>query len=169
DETEAGLPEQAGVAATQAHSPSVSLQLPDGLQAGDTILAFLTSSNDAPVTGPSGVGAWELEEESIDSPMATRLYSRIADGSEAGQTVTVSGTSMTKWDLTVVAYRGAAGEPIEVLAVETVRNTATHTSPVVQVAGPNRLGLTYWSDRGGSTTEWTPPDGPTVVSTQVGT
>lgn len=169
DETGAGLPEQAGVAATQAHSPSVSLQLPDGLQAGDTILAFLTSSNDAPVTGPSGVGAWELEEESIDSPMATRLYSRIADGSEAGQTATVSGTSMTKWDLTVVAYRGAAGEPIEVLAVETVRNTATHTSPVVQVAGPNRLGLTYWSDRGGSTTEWTPPDGPTVVSTQVGT
>ena len=169
DETGVGLPEQAGVAATQAHSPSVSLQLPDGLQAGDTILAFLTSSNDAPVSGPSGVGTWELEEESIDSPMATRLYSRMADGSEAGQTMTVTGTSMTKWDLTVVAYRGAAGEPIEVLAVETVRNTATHTSPVVQVTGPNRLGLTYWSDRGGSTTEWTPPEGPTVVSTQVGT
>lgn len=168
DEIGSGLPEQVGVAATQAHAASVSLQLPAELQAGDTILAFLTASNEGAIAGPSGVGPWQLEEESIDSPMATRLYSRAADGSEAGQSVTVTGSSMTKWDLTVVAYRGAAGEPIEVLAVDTARNSATHTSPVVQVSGQDRLGLTYWSDRGGSTTAWTPPDGPTVVSTQVG-
>lgn len=169
DEVSAGEPEQVGVSATQAHATSVSASIPADVQAGDTILAFLTASNDGAVDGPSGVGDWLLEEESIDSPMATRLFTRMADGSEPGQTVTVSGTSRTKWDLTIVAYRGAAGEPVEVLAVDTVRNASTHTSPIVQVSGQDRLGLTYWSDRGGSTTEWIPPEGPTVVSTQVGT
>ncbi len=169
DEVSTGEPEQVGVSATQAHATSVSAPIPAEVQAGDTILAFLTASNDGGVSGPNGVGDWELKEESIDSPMATRLFTRVADGTESGQTVTVSGSSLTKWDLTIVAYRGAAGEPVEVLAVDTVRNVSAHISPIVQVNGQDRLGLTYWSDRGGSTTQWTPPVGPTVVSTQVGT
>ncbi|WP_162802272.1 PKD domain-containing protein [Ornithinimicrobium murale] len=168
DEVSPGEPEVVAVAATQGHATGVSLQLPDGIEAGDAILAFLTASDDEAVA-TSGVVPWVMEEETVLSPMSTRLFSRVADGSESGQAVTFTGSSVTKWDLTVVVYRGAAGEAVEVVAVDVVRNTATHVSPVVQVTGEDRVGLTYWSDRGGSTTEWIPPTGPTVLSTQVGT
>src|SRR5699024_1480252 len=140
----------------------------DGLREGDTVLAFLTASRDEAVSGPSGVGDWTLEEETFLSPMAVRLYSHVADGSEAGKTLTVSSGNRVKWDLTVVAYRGTGDDPVEVLAAKAVRNTASHTSPTVQVNGADRMGMTYWSDRGGTTTEWTAPDGPSVLSTQVG-
>lgn len=167
-DTASGQPELVGVSAGQAHSSTIKVSIPDGVQEGDTIMAFLTAGNDEAVAGPSGAGSWTLEDETFLSPMAVRLYSHVADGSEAGKTLTVSSDHLVKWDLTVVAYRGTGDDPVEVLATKTVRNTASHTSPTVHVNGADRMGLTYWSDRGGTTTEWTAPDGPSVLSTQIG-
>src|SRR5699024_7393807 len=110
--TAAGQPELVGVSAGQAHSSRVEVPVPDGVQEGDTIMAFLTAGDDGAVAGPSGVGDWALEEETFLAPMAVRLYSHVADGSEAGKTLTVSSDHLVKWDLTVVAYRGTGGDPV---------------------------------------------------------
>ncbi|HLS33308.1 MAG TPA: hypothetical protein VK039_06955, partial [Brevibacterium sp.] len=128
-----------------------------------------TTGNDVELDGPSGVSGWEEVTTLSSGPLIVTVFSTVASASDAGETVTVGLSSQVKSDLVAVAYRGVAAEdPIEALETAVAANTTEHGSPVVTVPGEHRTVLSFWAERSSSTTEWTPPDGVTVISAQAG-
>ena len=132
------------------------MTVPDGVQAGDTLVLYGTfGATDPGLSDPAG---WQV----AGSRSATGLYSRVwtatADATTAGATVTVPWTTSTKWALTVVAYRdatatlapGAIGSSVD-------SSSTTHTAPVVTAPSGAWL-LSYWSDKSSWTDSWTTPD-----------
>jgi PKD repeat protein len=102
-----------------------------------------------------------------------KVYTKTATASDlAGTAVTVASTSaadgtpvLVKDDMTLAVYRGI-GSP----AVAAVEGTSQTVSTVVHqtptVTAPNGTGwlLSYWSDKGSTTTGWTGPTGQTQRS-----
>ncbi|WP_458040309.1 MULTISPECIES: PKD domain-containing protein [Bacteria] len=145
---------------------SPAVDVPDEVQAGDLLLMFVSANQAGSVPAPAG---WVLEEQTVSGPLAVSLFTRVADGSEAGSQVAVAVPSGVRSDVTLVAYRGVLDGGIEALESAVSANTATHTSPQVTSAGAERVAVTFWADRSSSTTGWTAPGGVDVVSTQIGT
>ena len=92
-----------GSASTNGNRTTHSVTTPSGVQAGDTLLLFLTTNSSAPtITAPAG---WsEVRAGSVDGLQA-RVWSKTATAADAGAGVSVLTSSTTKSDLTVAAYR----------------------------------------------------------------
>jgi hypothetical protein len=79
-------------------------------------------------------------------------------------------SAFVKVDLLLLSYAGTdLAAPVEsfAAAAETVVR-ADHTTPTVVVDGPDRLIVSYWSDKSSATTQWTPPAGETVRNVSYG-
>lgn len=143
-------------ASNNANLTNHSVQVPGTVQAGDTLLLYFTAnSRPASTTAPTG---W-TPVHSADLPAAlSRVWVRTATAGDAGSTVTVSSSSLTKGDLTVAAYRGPPGTPIDVSAVNTQSTTTTqYVAPSVT---PTRAGdwvVVYWADKSSTNTGHTLP------------
>ncbi|MFK8024909.1 MAG: PKD domain-containing protein, partial [Ilumatobacter sp.] len=160
-------PDAVGVSAAREWSVTPSVTVPATVQSGDLLLFFFSTNQNAQGTGPDGVGPWTEQNRTINGALATSVFTRLADGSEAGQDITMTLPSRFRSDLTVIAYRGATG--IDDLAITTDQGTSTHTTPAVTSTGAARTEVSYWADRSSSTSTWTAPTGVDVLSTQVGT
>ncbi|WP_281966188.1 PKD domain-containing protein [Serinicoccus marinus] len=147
---------------------SSSVVLPEEVQAGDLLTMFVTTNWADVGSAPQGVGEWQEQERVISGQLAVSVYTRIADGSEADAQVSVDWPRSMRTDMTVVAYRGVGETPVELVASEIFRSTATSTTPVVSVEGDSRVALSFWADRSSSTTEWTAPEEVDVISTSIG-
>ena len=89
-----------------------SVQIPSGVQAGDTLLLFLTTnSSTATVTAPAG---WTQVQTATADGLLGTVWSRTATAGDAGSTVTVPSSAMVKSDITVAAYRPTAGSTLSV-------------------------------------------------------
>jgi hypothetical protein len=90
--------------------------------------------------------------------MVTRVFRRTADGSEAGQQVSVAVAGTNKSATTLLAYRGVKTSGSLVLASAAEGGTtAAHQAPAVQVSDPGSWVVNYWADKTGGTTGWTVP------------
>ena len=156
-------------AATTTYTTNATVTVPAGVQAGDRILLFVGASVDTVPGGPVGAGAWSQQHRVTSGPLGVSVFSKVGDGTESGQSVSVTFPTQTRTDLTMVVYRGPAPIGVASVVSSTDANTSSHTSPTVAVASPNSRVLTYWADRSSATTDWTPPAGANVVSEQVGT
>ena len=165
--TAAELVDQVAVMAQQTATARVAV--PAGVQANDLLVLMVTTNLADAGSGPAGAGAWDLERRVVSGPLVVSVFTKVADGSEAGKSVSMTWPSASyRTDLTMLVYRGVGDAGVEVLASAVDASTASHTSPVVVVPGEKRVAVSFWADRSSSTTGWTAPAGVNVVSTQVG-
>ena len=150
----------------QVYSPAVTVPVETSF--GDLLVLFVTASEAGAGSGPNGVGDWVLKSETFSGPLVVRVYTKTANGSEAGKSVSMTWPVACRTDLTVLVYRGAGGAGVEVIKSAVDLSTASHTSPVAMVPGKSRVALTFWADRSSTTTAWAAPSGPTILSTQAG-
>lgn len=161
-------PELVGHDATNAYTTMPTVTVPADVQAGDLLVLFASTAADDVLPGPDGVGAWDEVTRVLSGPLAVSVYTRVADGSEAGQDVSVTLPRAYRSDLTISVHRGVAGDEFEVMESSVTANTDTHTSPTVTVPGDHRTALSFWADRSSTTTAWTAPAGVAVISSQTG-
>ena len=159
-----------GSASSSTNVAVAKVTVPASVQAGDELLLFATTNTNTNVTaGPVG---WTFVSEQISgTDTRTRLYSKVAGGSDAGMQVSLTYATATKVDLSLSAYSGVdQTTPISASASagETVSRT-THTAPAVTVAAGGSWVVSYWADKSSATTGWTAPAGLTARVQSIGT
>lgn len=155
-----------GAAAVSLSVMRPTVTIPSSVAAGDLLLLYATVNQTLTIPAPAG---WTPVRNVASGTLSVGVFSRVADGSEPGASVGVNLPAAYRSDLTLTAYRGVGPEGIEVSAGAAGSATSAHTSPVVSVAGEQRVVLTFWADRSSTTTGWTAPTGVDLLSTQVGT
>ncbi|WP_448231840.1 PKD domain-containing protein [Microbacterium lacticum] len=149
-----------------AHSASGSAMfkaatVPAGVQAGDTLLLWLTTPPTVTWVGPSGVTGWTEVKNFTNGSAKTTLWAKTAVAADAGKTVRVDdSTGYRIGTLAVAAYRNV---DIAALTAEAVGSTSTtsHTSPGSTAQAGDWV-VSYWGGRAASSTTWTVP-APAVV------
>ncbi|TDO43351.1 PKD repeat protein [Kribbella sp. VKM Ac-2527] len=157
-----------GSSRTNANASTFNVTVPAAVNAGDALLLFFGDNDPAPtITGPAG---WTLVETVASSGQAARLWRKTATAADAGSTVTVTTSALTKADLTLLAYRGTAANPIANSATgsETVSQTA-HTTPTLSTSTVGGKLVSYWAEKSSLTTALTAPAGTTVRASGTGT
>ncbi|MDX6300560.1 MAG: hypothetical protein QOF53_1774 [Nocardioidaceae bacterium] len=152
-----------GSAQANANFTTNSVKVPAGVQAGDTLVLFFIGNTLAPTyTGPSG---WTALATTDGTDIAVRAYTKTATASDLGSTVAVTSSASAKSDLTVAAYHGLT-QGVSVFK-QVVQNTATavHTTPAVTAPDANGWLVSYWGDKGATTTHWSGPAAATQRST----
>jgi PKD repeat protein len=141
-----------------------TITVPSGTQIGDTMLLFFSANSTTPTfTGPTG---WtEVLSENGGSTQMGKLYSKTATAFDVpGTQVTVTtknadGTAaLVKDDMTLAVYRGNGTPPVASAASGTQSvSTIVHQTPTLNASNGNGWLLSYWSDKGSTTTSWTGP------------
>lgn len=143
-------------AASNANRANHTVKVPASVQAGDTLVLFFTANNNpATTTPPPG---WTQLDGADSSGIRARVWVRTATAGDAGSTVTVASSAMTKADLTLSAYRGLDAVPVDVHAMKVETTTATsRTAPSVTTSGAGDWLLVYWADKSSNNTGHTIP------------
>jgi large repetitive protein len=152
-------------ASTAANQASHTVQIPTSVQAGDSLLLFMTTnSTSTTVSTPSG---WSVVESGDGDGIRGRVWTRTATTGIIGTNVTVTASAATKAVLSLAAYRSTIGSPtISASASNVVNSSASnHTTPSVDVAGANSWLVNYWGEKSSVTQTWTLPDGTTSRTT----
>lgn len=146
------------------------LTIPSDVASGDTMIMYLSINRETTISNPAG---WTVvgDQSGPNDELQTRVWSRVADATDAGKQVTVPLAATSKFALTVAAYSGV-DQTTPVAAATSMSETtfqAAHTTPTVQEGGPGSWLLSYWTDKTSATTDWTPPDGQSVRAEVIGT
>jgi PKD repeat protein len=166
---------QAGVAFVAASSSAGNrsahtVQIPAGVQAGDSLLLFLTvNSSTASITAPTG---WTEVQSSTADGLQGKAWSRTATAGDAGTSVSVATSAATKSDITVAAYRPTTGSTLSVgTSAQAVSTAAASqlTTPQVSVTAPSSWLVSYWGAKSSGTTAFTTPNGQQARAGSVGT
>lgn len=141
-----------------------TVTVPSTVRAKDQLVLFFTGNTTSPTyTPPAG---WDQVETRAGDKMTATAWKRTATDDDAGRTVTVTSSTLVKDVMTVAAYRdGSVGAAAS--SLETV-DSASHTTPSVDAADSHHWVVSYWTDKGSSTTAWDLPDGVRRRSTVVG-
>ncbi|MEP7089801.1 MAG: PKD domain-containing protein [Nocardioidaceae bacterium] len=148
---------------TNGNRLSHSVTIPSTVKAGDALLLFFSANSVTKTyTGPSG---WTQLEAPVGTDLSGRIYSRTATAADPGSTVAVTSSGYVKSDLTVAAYRGVSTSQPVASSASTVQNTAaaTHTTPNLTADNGNGWLVSYWGDKG-LTSTWAGPAGQTQRS-----
>ena len=143
-------------AATANLSTTPSVTVPAGTRAGDTLVLTGTFSNLPTATTPSG---WTLVGTQDTIGVGSSVWTKVATAGDAGQNVVVPISARNKSALSVTVYRGVSG--IGETATTTDASTSTHSTAPVTVPTGSRV-LWMFSDKSGSTSQWTPGPGVTT-------
>jgi PKD repeat protein len=155
-------------ASSDANTTAASVVVPGAVQAGDAMLLWATANVATATVGtPPG---WTLLRSVPGNSLQSLLFRRVATADDAGQQVVVPVSSIAKTSLNLVAYSGAASDPVAVqaAALETTARTA-HTTPTVTVPAAGGWAVSYWADKSSATTAWALPAGTVRRSGTVGT
>ena len=147
-----------------------SITLPAGIQAGDTMVLFMTVNS---ISGTLGAPAgWTLLETKDGTATRGRAWTRQATASDAGATVSVTSSALVKDAMAVSVYRSAGGTSAVTASASTAGTTSatSHTTPSVDVAQAGSWLVSSWSEK--STTDpqtWTAPAESTSRATPAAT
>jgi PKD repeat protein len=131
--------------------------VPNTTVAGDALLMYVTwPTNTIAATVPAG---WNLLGKQASTTLETDVYYRAAKPADVGGSVTVTFASHTKNAVTIADYSGANAASIESSASSADTTTGSHTTPSAPVTVAGSLAVSYWADKTGTTTTWTPPAG----------
>jgi PKD repeat protein len=163
--TEASV-ELVGAASTNGNRSQHTVQAPAGTQPGDAMLLFFTGNADTTVTAPEG---WTEVTSAQESGIVSRVWSRTAQGGDAGAGVTVQTSAMAKSDLSIAVYR-ASGQELTVSGTATAARTpAALTTPHVQVDSSAGWLVSYWAVKATGAAALTLPEGQASRATSAGT
>ncbi len=125
-----------------------AVEVPSSVQAGDRLVLFLTVNSTAvTITPPSG---WTAERSTDGSSFAGRVWTRVADGSDAGTSVEVGLSGSAKGDITVAAYRSNTGSVSVAESAEVMASSATAITPAAVPVGDGGIGVVYVGAKAGS-------------------
>jgi hypothetical protein len=143
-------------AGTNTNQVNHTVQIPSTVQAGDTLLLFFTANqNPGTTTGPAG---WTQIQAVDPTGLRGRVWMKTATASDAGSMLTVRSSVINKADLSVAAYRGTGGSPVDVQAVRVqTTNTTSHPAPSVTPTQEGDWVVVYWADKSSTNTRFSIP------------
>jgi PKD repeat protein len=146
-----------GSASTAGNRTAHTVVAPAAVTAGDTlILAMTTNNTTATVTNPAG---WTLLQSTEGNGVRARLWTKQATAADAGSTIRVTTSALTKSVLSVAAYHSSDGvSSVTASAGATSATSSTsHTSPSVNVTDENSWLVNVYSEKSSTTSVWTAP------------
>ncbi len=148
-----------------------NITLPAGIQAGDTMVLFMTVNS---LSGTLGAPAgWTQLQTQDGASTRGRAWTRqAAAASESGTVVSVAGSATIKDAMTVAVYRSAGGTSSVTASASTAGTTSatSHTTPSVAVAQTGSWLVSSWSAKSSiDPNAWTAPAGSTGRATPDGT
>jgi PKD repeat protein len=164
---EAPVVQLVGAASTNGNRSRHVVTVPAAVQAGDTLVMFLTMNGTGTVTAPAG---WTPLEAGDGSGFAARAWTRTATTADAGSSVAVTTPQLWKSDLSVAAYRSAAGTAVSDSNLVIRQTSATsHATPAVTVEDQGSWLVSYWGEKSSNPMTWTAPAGQQVRASRIGT
>ncbi len=155
-------------AAASANSSTTSptIVVPAQVQLGDQLVYVVTANAATTATTPSG---WTLLATAQDGTPDTRswVFTRAADASTAGSTVTLTLGVLSKSARTLVAYSNAT-PPTAALSSTMGASSTALTTPPATVTYTGSAVVSYWSDKSASNSGWVTPPSVTLRSSSVG-
>lgn len=148
---------------TAGNRTSHTVKVPTTVQAGDTLVLFLTT-NSTTSTINNSVAGWTLLQSRDGSGTRARAWTKRAVAADAGATVKATTSVAAKSAMSVTAYRSSTGTSTVTASASAAVNTAatSHTTPAVAVADANSWLVSYWSEKSSTATTWTAPAGTSV-------
>ena len=149
-----------GSSAVNRNLTSADVPLPQGVQAGDTVVLTVGSSVDIATMQLSGAGTWSEVGSYNRSNLWLAAYSTTLTAADLGRDLRVTRPTWGKMDLQLLAYRGPAGD----LAVSDFQAQATFnpdkiTSPQVDVTAADTWALYGWYTRSATVESVAAPQG----------
>jgi hypothetical protein len=138
--------------------------VPAAVAPGDGLLLFIATNTSATVSEPSGVSGWQPLNTLSKAGSTVRVWRKVAQASDAGGTVNIGVSAISKANLVVVAYRGTSTtDPVAAFASAIdVAGRASHVTPTAPVALSGGWVVSYWTHKDSTTTLLSPPGGVTV-------
>ena len=157
-----------GVAGVNGNTAKPTLTVPASVQAGDALALLVTTKTGTVHTPPAG---WTAVNQSAGTAALTSVWQKVATAGDAGSSVAVTLSELTKVDVRLLAYSGtAASSPVSAVISSDASVTTDHPAPTATVATPGSWVVWYWADKsGGTTTAWTAPADTITRSTSYGT
>ena len=152
--------------ATTASDVGVTVTTPVTVNAGDTELLYVTTSNvgGGVISTPSG---WVQVATQTNLPLQAAVFEKIAAGTDPGSSVAVSVASAGPITAQLVDYANVS-TAAPVTAVSADANATSHNTPPIGVAGAGSWVVSFWSDKSSTTTAWTLPSGVTQRDQAIG-
>lgn len=134
---------------------TVSVAVPEAVQAGDGLLLIFSVNTGQQAAAPAG---WSSVRTQTDSgKVTTQVFSRVATASDAGAAVTVGVGEVAAVSLQLLAYSGTdRTDPVAASAGAATGAGAAHTTPTAQ-APSGAMVVSVWSDKGPSARQFTAP------------
>jgi PKD repeat protein len=156
------------VSGVNANSATPTLTVPASVQAGDAMALLVTTKAGTTHAAPAG---WTAVATGGSTAVSTSVWQKVATAGEAGSALAVTLSELTKSDVRLLAYSGAAAtDPFSALVSADAALTTSHPAPTVTVSTPGSWVVWYWADKSSATTtSWTPPTGVIARSTAFGT
>lgn len=153
-----------GQATANANWTSHSVTVPSTVQAGDTLLLFLSQNTHTGTGQPTGVTGW-TQLDRLDGGFATTTaWWKVAAAGDAGSTVRITLDTQSKGNLMVAAYRGAGATAPTFARATDAASSATRITPYASVTAAQSWAVSYWMHGDGLSTALTPPPGVEVRS-----
>ncbi len=155
-------------AGVNANTVTPTFTVPAGVQAGDAMALLVTTKSGTTHAAPAG---WSAVASGSSTAVNTSVFQKVATAADAGSSLTVTLSELTKSDVRLLAYSGtAAAAPWSATIATDVATTTSHPAPATTVDTPGSWVVWYWADKSAATTtSWAPPAGVTARSTAFGT
>jgi hypothetical protein len=150
---------------------SHTVTVPAGVTDGDGLLLLLSSNNPAAsISAPTGGASWHLLGTVDTGSIVTKVWRARAGADSAGQRVRIGTSDYAKVDLTLLAYRGTATDPVAALrGVPQSGSSRVHDTPPTPVVLPGSWVVSYWAHKDSASTRGlVGPDGVTTRSSGLG-
>ena len=144
-------------ASSAANNSTPRVTVPASAAPGDRLVLVLSYNNLArTVSAPTGVTGWhQLDSIAADS-MGTVAWSKVVQAGDPGTAVTVPLSGNAKYTLTVADYTETEATPSIAFASATDLSTASSRRTPTVTAAEGDWVVSYWADKSGTTTAWTP-------------
>ena len=154
-------------ASANVNGTTARVTVPASVATGDQLVLLTTVNNLAnTVTGPAG---WTLLNSASDTTatVQTLAWTKRATAGDAGSSVAVTNSAVSKTAVQLLAYSGAESVSAHQVAIDTV-SRAERTTPLVPVAQPGSRLIAYWADKSNDTGPWTLPAEATLRNQTIG-
>ncbi len=167
--TVAPIPEKlsfVGQSTANANAVTQAVVVPSAVQAGDTLLMFLSTNTHATTGAPAGVVGWNQLDRVDGGYATTTVWSKTAAAGDAGTTVRIGLSGQSKGNFVVAAYRGVdSSQPVTAFArASDPASSAIRITPSATVSAVQSWGVSYWVHGDATSTLLTPPSSVTVRS-----
>ncbi len=150
-------------AVSDANTTSAAVVVPAAVTTGDQLVLIATTNTAATHATPAG---WALLDSVADgTQMRSSVYTRTAPAGFAGSTVRVALSSISKTNLSLLAYADAAPITRLASAVQGGASVTDHPAPGIDVETSGSVVLRFWADKSSSARSWDTPPGTTRRTT----